>query len=660
MPKALYLILFLSLYNLTFGQDDYIKKFGEITTHEIELRECPFDSTADAMILFDVGHSIFYNTNLGFNINFKRHKRIKIFKESAREYSNISIPYYAPKKEKKEIIKKIKAFTYNVINGKIEKKELDPKYIYDETLSENWHQKKFVFPDVQEGSILEYSYEHITPYIFNLVDWEFQTDIPTQYSQYKVNMVPYYEYVSIAQKIDNFDINTSEESQHITESYRGGYREQIQTYALKNIEAFKDESFITTKNDFIKKIDFQLSKIHHGDGMKEDVLKTWESLRKKLMDHNNFGGYMRRCRGIAKNILENELVLEGLDDNHKVDRIIDYIKDHFHFNGNKSKYTKQTPREFFNSKSGNVAEINLFLNTLLSESGIEVYPMILSTRKHGKIKTMYPLDASTNYVAVLLKKEKHLVDATQATLDNKLIPPNCINDLGLIIDDTPKDQWMRIHYGKASIKYYQINMKLNPEELTASTRFLCKNMMFEADYYRRKWGNSISEIEDYYQDTYNDMQKININGDQDRSGPYTYSFIASTEIEELGDYLVFNPLKDISWSKNPFINETRSYPVDFTYATQNIYKVNIFIPDNYEPVTPNKNIMVDNTNVRLTYKYEYNEKLRVINLVASYKFKKPIYTADDYKSLRENTQKIIETMNEKITLTKNQDFTSSK
>ena len=81
--------------------------------------------------------------------------------------------------------------------------------MYEEKINDNWFQKKFVFPNVKSGSIIEYEYEIVSPFKFNLVDWEFQSELPTLYSEYKVFMVPFYEYVSSAQQIKKFDIQTS-------------------------------------------------------------------------------------------------------------------------------------------------------------------------------------------------------------------------------------------------------------------------------------------------------------------------------------------------------------------------------------------------------------------------------------------------------------------
>jgi len=51
-------------------------------------------------------------------------------------------------------------------------------------------------PDVRIGSVIEYSYKILSPYIFNLRNWAFQNTIPVMYSEYSTSMVPFYDYVS--------------------------------------------------------------------------------------------------------------------------------------------------------------------------------------------------------------------------------------------------------------------------------------------------------------------------------------------------------------------------------------------------------------------------------------------------------------------------------
>ena len=63
------------------------------------------DKDAKAVILYDKGQSIFFDTDNGYDIRFTRHKRIKIFDKTETGQTEISIPYYVDGYGKTEIIK---------------------------------------------------------------------------------------------------------------------------------------------------------------------------------------------------------------------------------------------------------------------------------------------------------------------------------------------------------------------------------------------------------------------------------------------------------------------------------------------------------------------------------------------------------------------------
>ena len=53
-------------------------------------------------------------------------------------------------------------------------------------------------------------------------------------------------------------------------------------------------------------------------------------------------------------------------------------------------FTNKSVKDLLSSKTGNSAEINLFLAGMLNAAGIEAYPVITSTRSNGKIQSDYP------------------------------------------------------------------------------------------------------------------------------------------------------------------------------------------------------------------------------------------------------------------------------
>ncbi len=73
---------------------------------------------------------------------------------------------------------------------------------------------------------------------------------------------------------------------------------------MKEVAAFKDESFISSSQNHIIKLDFQLSKVNYYGGTTTDVLSTWDKLNKALLAEERFGGYIKKSKHKFKKIAE--------------------------------------------------------------------------------------------------------------------------------------------------------------------------------------------------------------------------------------------------------------------------------------------------------------------------------------------------------------------
>ena len=124
-------------------------KFGKINIENLEAKQCPIDSNAHAYFIFDYGNayfeyaetrlssSDFEGSRKGFQLFFTRHFRIKILDNQGFSWGNVEIPLYHDGEE--EEVKKIKAYTYNLVDGKIIESKLSRKDINKETTSMNWN-----------------------------------------------------------------------------------------------------------------------------------------------------------------------------------------------------------------------------------------------------------------------------------------------------------------------------------------------------------------------------------------------------------------------------------------------------------------------------------------------------------------------------------------
>src|ERR1035437_7083007 len=315
MNKYLFVLIASCLFRSTFAQH-FSHEFGKISAEELQLKRYEKDSTAEAVILYDIGKSYFTETSKGFDMIFEKKTRIKILTKAGLAKAEFLISYYK-EKENEEKVLEIKGNTYNLENGEIKISALNPSNTFNEKYNEHWYNRKIAMPDVRIGSVIEFSYKILSPYIFNLRNWEFQRKIPVIYSEYTTSMVPFYDYVCKLQgatKCDEYINYTDKGLSHV--NFGLEYHENVFTYIMKNLPAFKDEAFITSAEDNIIKLDFQLATVRQSDGTTRDIISTWPKLAEGLLGEAKFGDYLKESKNKSKKIIET-FNLTGLS---KLDR----------------------------------------------------------------------------------------------------------------------------------------------------------------------------------------------------------------------------------------------------------------------------------------------------------------------------------------------------
>lgn len=169
--------------------------FGKISDEEINLTQYDPDTTAEALILYEHTDVHFvYSAQAGFELVTDFSTRIKILKDEGVSQANITIPYYFIGYEQEEKVTKLQGFVYNRVNGKIVKTKLDKDYIFDEQISENTKQKKFTFPNVKQGSIIEYKYSLRSDFYYNIPPIIAQRNIPILHLETTVTIPEYFQY----------------------------------------------------------------------------------------------------------------------------------------------------------------------------------------------------------------------------------------------------------------------------------------------------------------------------------------------------------------------------------------------------------------------------------------------------------------------------------
>ena len=657
MKTNFYITPFFGLVLLTCGfaarGGDVSFKFGEVSREELALGEYAKDPDAGAVVLFDIGKSWFPSSDNGFDIEFTRTKRIKIFKKSAFDYAEIAIPFWQDGYGKTEIVKDIEAYTYNLESGIIKKTALNTKEVYEEKSTENWYLKKFAMPDVKEGSIIEFRYVLKTPFKYNLPDWEFQHRIPTAYSEYEVRIVPFYSYVFILQGATKFDEFESYESKGVDRQFgRHEFRDMVYKYVMKDVPAFKDESYITSINDYIVKLDFQLSKFFNYDGVSTDIITTWQNLNNDLLKRDSFGKYIKNSENIGSKIVEKELSLDGLTDEEKCQKIVAYVKDHFKWDGYVSRSANKKTKEFLDDKTGNSAEVNLFLVGMLQAAGFDAHAVLLSTRSHGKIKLDYPFEHFFNDVIVLVKIGERFVltDATQDYSSFDRVPLRAINDKGLVVMKNA-EPWVKLDQDYVSSINENLMLRLTDNKDSIEGQFTTQLTEYDALNYKNACHDKEKLIKDMLKEKgFSDINELTTLNFENSKSPYTWSFKAKVPMEKFEDKLFVPVFLNFALSDNLLKQSERSYPVDMIYKKRRVFKNVLSVPDGYSISKLPSNYTFEDDLVKLYFKA--SELNGLVACEGLYLFKKSVYEPQEYTRLKQHMDDIISHFNEKLVLVK--------
>ncbi|HEX2934517.1 MAG TPA: DUF3857 domain-containing protein [Bacteroidales bacterium] len=652
--KSLILLLTIHLTAICSYAQNFSNEFGRVTNDEMTMTSYPKDNGADAIIIYDIGRSYFsYDYDKGFEVIFERKMKIKILKKSGFSWAEFSIPLYQENYQLERLFD-VKCTTYNLENNRLSKTVLDNKTIYEEKSTGNWVYKKLAMPDVKEGSVIEISYCINSPYLFNLHDWQFQHTIPTVYSEYTVKITPFYEYVYILQGTNKFDVlNKSIESNNGSHPGPEDYKNVVYQFGIKDVSAFKDESYITSINDYIMQIDFQLTQIHRLDGTKKEIISTWPKLIDDLLKHQDFGKYVNSSEKSAKDLL-NIPELTSKPKISQLEEIVNFVKNNYKWNGYNSYIAEKNLRTFQKDKSGNSANINLFLAGLLRAAGLKAYPVIISTRNHGKIASDYPFAHYFNYTIVMVEIDDKIfvTDATEPLCPYHTIPPKCINDKGLIIKKDSQD-WLTLSNGEFSAIEEKIVLKINEKADTINCGVSINSTGYDAFDLKSDYNNDTEKLEKKYLDNhFLQIDSLKTMNYEDPLKPYIISFNAKYPLESIDNKLYISPFLSEVMTSNPLKQQNRQYPVDMVYPQRRIYNATILIPENYKIESLPQNHTINNDLFTMGYQAtKINNKTIVVRGV--YATNKAVYSSEEYGKIRFFFNELIEKFNAKIVLSKN-------
>jgi hypothetical protein len=673
MPKIISLLfLLINLNFFTIYSQDI--KLGDVTKSELEEKFYPLDSTAPAAFLYKKTR-IFYefNDQTGWSLNAKVHERIKIYNKEGYEWATKMINLYDGNLSDEKV--SIKAFTYNLVDGKIEKIKLKNNEIFTEELNEGWRRKKFTMPNLQEGSIIEWEYSKHSPYLANIDDMVLQHEIPLktvdaqfeipEFFIFKNQGQGYYPVriekstknskIAINSKIRNggkkFGITTKSTTFHQSKI---DFQTNITSCLANNVPALKEEPHVNNIKNYLTLFKFELSAIKFDNTPIQYFNTTWEDVTKTIYEASIFGGQLDRSN-YYKEDLENLIMMtDPLE--AKINKIFHFVKNKIKWNGIRSQYTFEGVRKAYNEGVGNVAEINLTLVNMLREAGLNANPVLVSTRDNGI--PLAPTSKGFNYViaAVEFQDDVILLDATELYGLPNVLPLRALNWQGRIVREDGSSAPINLFPKSYSSKMVFLNVDIDQNALISGyLRILYENL--NALNYRNLFNNLSDEeligvLEKENQNIEIIDLKVNNKEKVDKPLTQLLKFESDNHIEVLGDKTYFSPLLFLARSENPFKLESREFPVDFGAPWRQKYTINIKIPEGFNVESIPDNIAYTLPDNLGSYKFVCINKGKSISVLSDMTLNVPIVGSNYYGALKDFYKNVVDKQLEKIVLSK--------
>lgn len=654
---CLYLVFLLAAVTQLTAQKSQ-PGFGKVDKADLEMKDCDFDKGADAMVLIDYGNMYYDRGTVGystFKTVYERRTRIKILKEKGISQADIEINYYTHNNE--ERVFKFNANTYNLdAAGKVITTEIKKSSIYSKRIDGNYSKMIIAFPEVKVGSIIEYSYT-IERESYGLRNWYFQGRIPVRYSEYQLKIPQIFRFAVQPSVVDPIEDKQEVVDESISMDEGVMETKSLKSnYIMRNLPGVKNEPFMGSPLDYMQRLEFQMTQIYYSESHIVDLSVKWQDvIKNRLNMHEDFGLQLEKTVVTAKSFVEEARQIADLETRMKF--MYNRIRKTMSWNGDEDYvYTDNGIIKTWETKTGNVADINLLLINLLNEAGVKTSPILFSTRDHGLVTPVYPSVNQFNTVMayVQIKEKTFVLDATDKVTNVKLIPEKVVNTNGFI-PEGENGKWKDVLSGKSKYKV----MAAIQGEIDEAGNMKGNGLVNCYDYARvqrvKEWLlDNFKFKNDYFVTHYPELkiEDITVNNVDADSLPLEQKVKFNAVLNSSGDYRYFNTNLFSDLEKNPFIAGTRVSDIDFgvhqEYTIFGNYTIPVGftfdgIPDNISMTTPDKDIIFNRT-----VQVESN----LLNIRMTLEFKRTFYTADTYPGFAAFYKKLFDKLNEQVVIKK--------
>lgn len=659
MIRTISLILFLFVGFVSRGQKIQL---GKVTVAELEQKSHPKDTSAVAAVLFAKAKTVFkIDRDQHFKAVHEYNVKIKIYKKEGLALANQEIPYYIGYKQlKPEFLRVEDAATFNLVDGKIKKVKVNNGEVFKEKVNASWKTATVVFPDARIGSIIEFKYVITSENIQAFPNFKFQRSIPVDYAEYVSEIPVNYQYKILTNGL--FPIQSKVETKSGSQSYenRFGQTESLQymskvvTLTAAEIPALKSEDYVDNAENYRASVDHELELIQFPNDPVRNFSQTWEGLTQTIYKDEDFGVQLKKKDYFLEPL---KLAVAGVEaKDERIKKVFSLVQDRMSWNNKNGFYTQDGVEKAWVNQTGNVAEINLMLVSMLNMAGIESYPVLISTVDNGV--PAFPNQNSFNYVVAcsIIDGKKVLMDATNKFTTPGIVPAKVLNWSGRLVRQNGQSEEMSMTEPVVSKRSCSIVCELKPDGTFQGKSRIQMSDLSGFEFRERFSGTNKESYIERLEQLYDGIaiQNYSVSNENRSAGPVveTFDFYSDKHCEAIGEKLYVDPMLFFTINVNPFTSDVRLMPVFFGYPRHSRYIISFKIPEGYAVESLPDPISITTGENIVSFKLACQGTGNSVTISASYETGQMLVGSDFYPSIRQFFGQMVEKEKQKIVLKK--------
>ncbi len=499
----------------------------------------------------------------------------------------------------------------------------------------------------EKGQVLQISYTSKRFYTRKMPAVRVQHVLPTEKCSYHFS---YPELVTLEFQIP-VDLTADVNSQLASKgTFRVNGVEQSIAFTEKQITytqlpSLRQQVFTPSLFDYSPKVMFRIAGLKrfqtqdkaekiqgdYGQSVVEQVLKRKDVMPRLLTRFDVPKAYDYRINAIPTQ-------------EEKLGRIFDLVRRNFRWNKVDSLFVdnKKTFDGLWTERKCTGSEINLTLVKVLMNYGFEAYPMLVSTRSHGRVEQEFAeIEDFNRMIAVVYFHDKVIpLDATQTFGDYPMLSSDVLNTWGLSVAMSP-ERWLFLE---------------DTANLYRNTTLLLGTLLNDAVFRTNVYVNSFSYakalrvaalekdsvknfIKSTFRSPYSVKHFIVVNEYVD-SLPLAQEFDVEIPINKDNDLREVN----VNFGQFPdslkLIDENRTTPLDFGYFQTYELKGEFSFPQQYQMYLLPAQTSLTILNGDVSYTRNYHGTSQSFSYVSSLVFKKSFFTAAEAKEIAAFMKKI--------------------